>query len=116
MFSGHGLEFGIRDVGPGQELVDAAIGMAVDDPGEDVGEVTERLDAVELAGLDQRGDDGPVLGAAVGAETSCTTGSVRGAAASHEARAGGAGESGGSAAGTPDGGDGGRGGSVGGGR
>ena len=67
MFSGHGLEFGSADVGPGQELVDLAVGMAVDDPGEHVGEIAERLDAVELAGLDQRGDDGPMLGAAVGA-------------------------------------------------
>ena len=41
--------------------------MAVDDAGDDVGEVGVRLDAVELAGLDERGDDGPMLGAAVGA-------------------------------------------------
>ena len=41
--------------------------MAVDDPGDDVGEIGLRVDAVELAGLDQRSDDGPVLGAAVGA-------------------------------------------------
>ena len=41
--------------------------MAVDDAGDDVGEVGLRIDAVELAGLDQRGDDGPVLAAAVGA-------------------------------------------------
>ena len=44
-----------------------AVGMAVDDPGDDVGEVGLRIDAVELAGLDQRGDDRPVLAAAVGA-------------------------------------------------
>ena len=34
---------------------------------EDVGEVGVRIDVVELAGLDQRGDDRPVLAAAVGA-------------------------------------------------
>lgn len=41
--------------------------MAVDDAGDGVGEVGERIDAVELAGLDQGGDDGPVFRAAVGA-------------------------------------------------
>jgi hypothetical protein len=65
VFSGHGLESGSRDVGPRKEIVDLAVGVAVDDPGEHVGEIAERLDVVELAGLDQRNDDGPVLGAAV---------------------------------------------------
>ena len=41
--------------------------MAVDDLGEHVGELGVRIDVVELAGLDQRGDDGPMLGAAIGA-------------------------------------------------
>ena len=41
--------------------------MAVDDPVEDVSEVGLRFDAVELASLDKRGDDGPVFSAAVGA-------------------------------------------------
>jgi len=39
--------------------------MTLDDPGEDVGEVRERIDVVELAGLDERSDDGPMLGAAI---------------------------------------------------
>jgi hypothetical protein len=39
--------------------------MAVDDSGEDVREVSHRIDAVELAGLDQRSDDGPILSSAV---------------------------------------------------
>ena len=65
MFSGHGLELGRKDVGPGQKIVDLAIRVAADDPGQVIDEVTERLDAVELAGLDERGDDGPVPGAAV---------------------------------------------------
>lgn len=42
-----------------------AVGMAVDDPGKDVAEIGEGLDIVELAGFDQRRDDGPMLGAAV---------------------------------------------------
>ena len=41
--------------------------MSADDPGDDVGEIGVRLDAVELGGFDERGDDGPMLGAAVGA-------------------------------------------------
>jgi hypothetical protein len=41
--------------------------VAVDDPRQHVGQVTERLDIVQLAGFDQRSDDGPVLGATVGA-------------------------------------------------
>jgi hypothetical protein len=41
--------------------------MAVDDLGERVGEIDVRIDAVELAGFDQRGDDSPVFSAAVGA-------------------------------------------------
>ena len=40
--------------------------MIVDDFGDDVGEVGVRLDGVELAGFDQRRDDRPVLGPAVG--------------------------------------------------
>jgi hypothetical protein len=65
VFSGHGLEFVRGDVGPGQQVVDLAVGVGVDDSGEHVGKIAARLDAVELASFDQRGDDGPMLGAAV---------------------------------------------------
>jgi hypothetical protein len=65
VFSGHGLKLWSGDVGPGQEIVDLAVWVAVDDPGEHVGQVAERLDVVQLARLDQRSDDGPVLSAAV---------------------------------------------------
>src|SRR5262245_43070787 len=41
--------------------------MAVDDSGDDIDDVVVRLDSVELAGLDERGDHGPMLGAGVGA-------------------------------------------------
>jgi len=41
--------------------------VTLDDAGDDVGEVGLWIDAVRLAGLDQRGEDGPVLGAAIGA-------------------------------------------------
>ena len=65
MFSGHSLEFGCTDVGPCQAIVDLAVGVAVDDPGEQVGEVAERLDSIQFADFDQGGDDGSVLCAAV---------------------------------------------------
>jgi hypothetical protein len=39
--------------------------MALDDAGDDVGQVSLRLDADELAGLDQGGDHRPVLAYAV---------------------------------------------------
>ena len=38
-------------VGPGEEMVDIAVEMAVDDLGKRVGEIDVRIDAVELAGL-----------------------------------------------------------------
>jgi len=41
--------------------------MAVDDPDEGIGQIGKRIDVIQLTGFDQRGDDGPVLGAAVGA-------------------------------------------------
>jgi hypothetical protein len=51
MFSGHCAEFVSLDVGPWQEVVDLAVRVAIDDPGEDIGEIAEGLDAVEFAGL-----------------------------------------------------------------
>ncbi len=71
MFSGHGAEFRSLDVGPWQEIVDLVVGVAVDDPGENIGEVAERFDSIEFAGFDQRGDDCPVLGAAVRSGEEC---------------------------------------------
>ena len=41
--------------------------MAVDDLGDDVGEISVGIDAVEFAGFDQRCDDRPILGTAIGA-------------------------------------------------
>ena len=66
MFSGHVPEGGRCGIGPRQQVIDLTIGMAVDDLGDDVGEIGRRIDGVELTGFDQRGDDGPVLAAAVG--------------------------------------------------
>src|ERR1700722_4307098 len=56
-----------RLVSPGQEFVDAAVGMAVDDLTDNVSEIGVRIDAVEFAGLNQRCDDCPMLAAAIGA-------------------------------------------------
>ena len=64
MLSGHPVGLG---VGPGHELVDLAGGVAVDKPGQDVGEIDLGIDGVELRGLDQRGDHAPVDAALVGA-------------------------------------------------
>ena len=41
--------------------------MVIDDPGEHVGEISLRVDAIHFAGCDQRGHDCPMFGAAVGA-------------------------------------------------
>jgi hypothetical protein len=40
--------------------------MTVDDPREDVGQIRERIDVIQLAGLDPGSDGGPMLGASVG--------------------------------------------------
>src|SRR6266704_5794078 len=66
MFSGRGLVSG-RQVGERQQLVDALDRMACDDLGEHVAQIGLRIDAVYLAGFDERGDDRPVLATAVGA-------------------------------------------------
>ena len=54
-----------------QQIVDLAVRVTVDDLCDDVGEVDVRFDAREFAGLDQRGDDGPMLAAAVRASEEC---------------------------------------------
>lgn len=65
MFSGHGFDL-LRCVGPRQQVVDLALRVASDNAGDDVDEVSLRIDAVEFAGFHERGDDCPVLGAAIG--------------------------------------------------
>ncbi len=57
---------GLR-VGPRHQLVDAGLGPAVDELRQSVGEPGVRIDAVELRGLDQRGDGCPVGAALVAA-------------------------------------------------
>ena len=67
MLSGRGAVESFRlDVGEGQELVDAAHGMSRDDLGEQVGQIGVGIDVEQLAGGNERGDDGPVLAATVG--------------------------------------------------
>lgn len=41
-------------------------GKSCDDPGEHSGQVGVRMDVIEFAGCDERGNDRPVLAAAVG--------------------------------------------------
>ena len=49
-FSGHGFKVRLS-VGPWQQLIDVAVRMTVDDPGEGVGEIGQRIDVVEFARL-----------------------------------------------------------------
>ena len=65
MFSGHGFEGRHCWVSPGQQVVEAPLRVALDDAGDDVGEVGARLDADELAGFDQRDGHQPVLSATI---------------------------------------------------
>ena len=60
--SGHTLTCGLSalgGVGPGHQLVDAGRRPAVDELGENVGGPGERIDGVEFAGLEKRGNHGP---------------------------------------------------------
>src|SRR5215208_2283833 len=54
LFLSRNLEGGCGRIGPGQELIEAALGMAVDDAADHVGQVGPRLDADQFAGLNQR--------------------------------------------------------------
>jgi hypothetical protein len=47
--------------GPGHELIDARSGPEIDEPGEHVGDVGLRINAVQFAGFDERRDASPVL-------------------------------------------------------
>ena len=51
--------------GPGHEFVQARSRPEIDQLGEHVGQIGLRIDAVEFAGLDERGDAGPILGALI---------------------------------------------------
>ena len=66
MLRGHTRDVLAGGIGPRQEFVDFAVGVAVDDFRDDVGEIGLRVDGVELASLDERSDDGPMFTAAVG--------------------------------------------------
>jgi hypothetical protein len=55
----------LRSIGRRQQLIDVAVEMTADDPGEDVGEISERVDVIQFTGFDQGGDGGPMPGAAV---------------------------------------------------
>lgn len=59
LFSGHG--------GPGHEFADLVRGVIVGKAGERPGQPCVRVEGVELAVLDERGDHGPVVAALVGA-------------------------------------------------
>ena len=50
---------------PRKQFVDVALLVACNDGAECCGQPGVGIDAVELAGFDQRGDDGPVLGTGI---------------------------------------------------
>lgn len=50
---------------PRQQAIDPALFVAIDDGGERGGQIGVRIDGIELAGLDERGDGRPVLGSSV---------------------------------------------------
>jgi hypothetical protein len=55
----------------GMSLSEARSRPQIDEPGERIGEVALRMDAIELTGFDQRGDASPVLCALVMAGEEC---------------------------------------------
>jgi len=57
--------------GPGHQFVQTRGRPEIDQLGENVGQVGLRLDAAELAGLDQRSDAGPVLRALIMPREQC---------------------------------------------
>jgi integrase len=75
-----GFAAAARAAGLGEEVTphilrhtcaEASVGVAVDDLRDGRREVGVGIDAVELAGLDQRSDHGPMLGTAIGAREQC---------------------------------------------
>src|ERR1700722_181105 len=50
---------------PWHQLVDAVLGPAVDQAGEQVSEIDLRIDVVQFAGLDERRQAGPIFGSVV---------------------------------------------------
>jgi len=59
----HCLAF--RGPGPWEEFVEAIVGPEIDEADENIGEVGLRVDALELAGFNQRGNAGPIFGTVV---------------------------------------------------
>ena len=60
---------GLVDRGPvpRKQFVEAIDRVTFDEAGEDVGEIGFGIDVVQFAGLDEGGEDRPVLAAAIGA-------------------------------------------------
>src|SRR3954453_22425195 len=65
LFLSRRLEGGCGRIGPGQGLVETALGMAVDDAADHVGQIGPGLDADQLAGLNQRRNYPPARAPAV---------------------------------------------------
>jgi hypothetical protein len=67
VFSGHVSKGGGSWIEPGEEFIEATVGMAVDDLRDGRREIGAGIDIVEFAGLDQRNEHGPMFGATIGA-------------------------------------------------
>ena len=50
---------------PWQEFVDTVVGPEIDEPGQNIGEISLRVDALELARFNQRRHACPILGPAI---------------------------------------------------
>lgn len=61
MFSGHGLGFWLLGAGPRQQVVELTVRVAIDDLGDDVGQIGKWLNVIELGRFDERGDGRPVF-------------------------------------------------------
>jgi DNA invertase Pin-like site-specific DNA recombinase len=57
--------------GPGQQFAEAAVGPVIDELGQHVGQVGMRIDAVQFARLDQRGEHRPVFRPVVRTSEEC---------------------------------------------
>jgi hypothetical protein len=65
-FSGHGFEV-LTAISPWKQLIDVSVWMAVDDPGEHVGQVGKRINVVEFGAGDKSVDRSGTPAARIGA-------------------------------------------------
>lgn len=62
VFSGNALGFWLVGLGPRQQVVKLTIRLAIDDFGDDVGQIGKGLKIIEPGRFDERGEGRPVFG------------------------------------------------------